>query len=173
MRGASRGTSRAIASFNQLIGAMRQPLESYDQVCLEMNSLIARVDKTGSFQPGDRNLLDGLITRVRSDLEQLDKAPKTDPELLPMLDAFVSCERGLREALKLIRQIHDHPDSKRPEGPNGVARQIEESNRDMMRVLQLREAYIKSHGLVTLGDQPPGQNPPALTTHHDSARTRP
>ena len=95
VRQASHGTSRAIESYNQLIASIRKPLESHNRVSSEMNELLARLEKTDSFRPDDGPLLDRLIDQVRSDLDVLQKVPRADPELLPMLDAFVASEREL------------------------------------------------------------------------------
>jgi len=148
IRQASHSTGRAVDSYNQLIASMRQPLENSDQVSSEMNRLLARVQKTDAFLPGDGAMLDRLVDQVRSELEVLEKAPRSDPELSPMLDAFVSGERELREALKMIKAAYDHPDVGIPCSSDSLGKKIVESNRAFEQMARVREVYIQSHGLM-------------------------
>jgi rhomboid protease GluP len=153
IRQASHSTDRAIESYNQLIASMRKSLENFGQVSDEMNALLDRVAKTDAFRPGDGALLDRLIDRIRADLEVLQKAPQPAPGLLPMLEAFITSERELREALKMLRAVHDRPDVELPGGPNSLQSKIEESNRAFAKMSEIGAAYIKAHELVVVPHQ--------------------
>jgi rhomboid protease GluP len=169
VRLASHETDRASQSYNQLVALIRQPLVNQDRVSGEMNRLLDRLEHSRSPRPDDPAVVDGLVKQLDSDLETLRRAPPLDPELRGILGKLIEAEGELRDALKGIKVVLDHPDAQVVRGPESISGKIEGSNRAFDQFSRLNDQYLKSHGLEVLNvpakdNRLPGPAPPARGT---------
>jgi rhomboid protease GluP len=147
-RSASYESDRLATSYNELIAKLEKPTKSFDRISQEMNQLLERLRKTDQTSPGDAALVNRLVEQASADIDSVRGLPVHEPELQRIRDAFLGCERELRDALKLLHKLVAANLADASVGPESFQAKLEASNHAASAFVVLRDKFPKDHGLV-------------------------
>jgi rhomboid protease GluP len=172
VRSDGRENQRFATAFNDLMNVLEKPTRNYEALRGELNSLLDRLERTGRPSFGDQALVIRFLGELDADLSAMRRAEVPDPELRKVLDAFITCESNLRDAIAGLHPVVGHDLTAEIPEPDLFAAKMNASNRAANEFVALRDRFVKEHGLV-MEAPPPASGGPGKAPRNPGRRPPP